>query len=353
MRSPTALALALAATLPACTQHHRETVPRVVVPTTAPRPAATSAPRPAVFHVAVTGDDTGVGTEATPWRTLGRGLAALAPGDTLVVHGGTYPERINLAATPAREDAPIHVRAADGERVVVAGLLWLQHPSWWTIEHINVTWARPNRRDEHMVKLEGGSSWRFTDAELWDARSFAAILVAGDVHNFLLARLYVHDTHPANGRNQDHLVYLNSGPGGGVVERCVLARSPNGRAIKLGPASRHDPAVEHVVVRYNTMVDNRGPSNVQLTGAASHNRIEHNLMVAPGAGRAAVTAFELTGRDNIVADNLAWLAPAVADQSAGIVDGGGNVIADPGLGDASSGYRPRAAAAAAYGASAP
>lgn len=316
---------------------------------------STTDPPERSHHVAPGGDDDGPGTSERPWETFGHALAQLRPGDELVVHGGEYRERIrDVDVTPGTPSAPITVRAAPAERAVVRGLLWLMNPSYWQIEGINVTWDDRNRSDEHMVKFSGGEGWSFTHAEVWDARSYAAILVAGDAARFRLAYLYVHDTHPANGRNEDHLVYLNSGTGGGVVERNILAGSPNGRAVKIGPGERDGPAVANVTVRYNTMFDNRGPSNVQLAWRSHDNRIERNVMVGAADGRHNVTGYELSGGRNTVADNIGWLSEGVVEDTAGLVDGTGNRHLDPRLADPRNGdFRALNRSARDYGRYAP
>jgi hypothetical protein len=43
-------------------------------------------------HVDPLGDDTGPGTAEKPWRTVQRAVDVLAPGETALVHGGTYPD---------------------------------------------------------------------------------------------------------------------------------------------------------------------------------------------------------------------------------------------------------------------
>ena len=254
----------------------------------------------------------------------------------------------------APSGAPVQVLAADGARPVVVGL-WLGGPSYWDIRGINVTWNNHNKSDQHMVKLTDGTGWRFGDAELWGAKSFAALLVDGQPKDFLLSGLYVHDTHPANDTNQDHLIYLNCGTGGGVLERSVLAHSANGRALKVGGADSGDDPVGNITVRYVTMVDNRGPSNVQLAYDTSNVTIENSILVGAGEGRANVTSFDLTGSGSVVRNSLGWDSTQLLDEVDGIDDGGGNLFLDPKL-TGSKGdqpYLPTEPKAAAYGRWAP
>ena len=307
------------------------------------------------YAVSPRGNDNADGSAERPWRTLGHALAQLEPGDRLTVGDGEHDEDVDLDVRPGRVDEPIQVVAAAGARPVVVGLLWLADLSYWDVRGINVTWDDSNRSDQHMVKLTDGTGWRFGDAELWGAKSFAALLVDGDPQEWLLSGLFVHDTHPANDTNQDHLIYLNSGTGGGVLERSVLAHSANGRALKIGAPSSGEGEVADIVIRYVTMVDNRGPSNVQLAYDTRDIVIEHSLMVGADEGRANVTTFDLDGEGNVVRNSLGWDSTALIDGSDGLQEAGGNVRLDPRLTGRNSEqpYRPTEPAAQAFGRWAP
>ncbi|MGI9595912.1 MAG: hypothetical protein ACR2QK_07115, partial [Acidimicrobiales bacterium] len=300
------------------------------------------------LHVAPTGRS-GDGSPGNPFGTLEAGLRAVGPGQTMVVHGGEYRERINLGSQLAvgRSDARITVTAAGGERPVVRGLLRLRGLRYWTIEGINVTWdAERNARNEHMVVFTDGSNWVYRNSEVWGARSYAGVLVGGDPVGWALRGLHIHDTHPSNDTNQDHLIYCNCGRGGGVIERNLLVGSTNGRAIKVGTVHDHNTSISNVTIRYNTMIDNTGPSNIQLSYRVSNVTIERNLLVGVKAGRANITTYRLAGTGNVARNNLGWRSDGVVQSDPGLIDGGGNTHSDPRL---QSGYRPGAAAAKGYG----
>jgi hypothetical protein len=80
-------------------------------------------PAGTVWHVsAEKGDDAGAGDQAKPFRTLARAVAALAPGDTLLVHDGVYEENVVLPAPQGERGEPgasIVVKAAPGEAPVL------------------------------------------------------------------------------------------------------------------------------------------------------------------------------------------------------------------------------------------
>jgi len=72
------------------------------------------------LHVATTGSDADAGDEAHPFLTIGHAAQLAMPGDTVIVHEGTYRERV----TPARggtASAPIVYRAAGGAAVSIKG----------------------------------------------------------------------------------------------------------------------------------------------------------------------------------------------------------------------------------------
>lgn len=321
-------------------------------PTTTEAAPPTTAPVDRRFHVAPSGSDDAPGTEDRPMATIAAAMERLRPGDTLIIQDGRYQEDIELdeELTPGTADDPIVVEAAPGARPVIQGRLALYDADYWQITGLSVTWSDRNDSKDHMVVFNGGVGFRFSDAELSGARSFSAIVVGEGSRDFRLDGLYVHDTQPSNDRNQDHLIYLASDAVGGTVERNLLVRSPNGRGVKLGPGDLDDTGAHRNVIRYNTFVANEGPSNIQLSGDSSGNEIYGNLFVRPGPGSEAVTAWRLTGSDNIVRDNAAWDTDAVLEREDGLVDGGGNVLLDPRFAAPDQDdYRPTNPAAARYG----
>ena len=77
----------------------------------------------ATWHVAggrPDASDDNPGTAQMPWKTISKAAALLQPGDTVIIHGGTYREYVHPArsGTPAQ---PITYQGATGEEVVVSG----------------------------------------------------------------------------------------------------------------------------------------------------------------------------------------------------------------------------------------
>jgi hypothetical protein len=72
--------------------------------------------------------DKAAGTESAPFRTISRAAELAQPGDTVLVHGGVYRERVS-PARGGEEGKPVLYQAAPGEEVVVRGSeVW--KPAW-------------------------------------------------------------------------------------------------------------------------------------------------------------------------------------------------------------------------------
>ena len=319
--------------------------------------AHSATPSGRTFYVSPKGADGGTGTRENPWRTLTKALPSLRPGDTLYVRGGTYPERIRgVAIQPATREKPITVAAFPGERPVLKGLLRLERPSYWTIDGLNVTWDdETGEAREHMVKIGNGVGWTFKNAEVWGARSFAAVLVyttrEGEPRDWRIAECTIRDTHPANKTNRDHLIYVNSGltGGNGVIERNVLYNATNGTGIKLGGPSASAPGVAGVTIRHNTIFN--CAQGVLVAWSSRNNQIYGNLIGGVRGNYGAIRGYELEGANNVARDNYAFAAKSVFLNDsgyAGVRDGGGNRLgADPRFEAAT--FRPGHPVVAPYG----
>lgn len=311
------------------------TVAPVVAPAPAPAPVAEPAPLPVVnapvYYVSPAGDDNADGSEANPWRTLTVSMKRLRAGDTLLVRGGAYRERVEVrgeSVPRGRQDARITVKAYPGEEPLVVGIFWVSNADYWTFDNIDVTWDTANTNtQEHMVRMYGGYGWIYQNSEIYGARSYAGFLVNGKSTGWLIANNYIHDTVPSNALSQDHLIYISDGSDG-IVERNLLVGSPNGRGVKLGNPEPGEVLPANVIVRYNTIV-NSGSGNIGVSYDAHDNQIYGNIMVNPGDIYYTVHAWYLTGANNVVRDNVAFGSKKGVTKSDGGLVNGGNLVADP------------------------
>lgn len=107
---------------------------------TTPPPGA-----PILWHVAATGDDGAPGTEAAPWKTIQHAADRVNPGETVIVHVGTYAGfRVGAAGTQAAPIAFIAdgVVTIDGASTTDQDAIHVEGASWIQIEGFSVTRAR-------------------------------------------------------------------------------------------------------------------------------------------------------------------------------------------------------------------
>ncbi len=72
------------------------------------------------YWVATDGNDAGAGTSGDPWASLQKAADAAVPGSTVFVRGGTYQQRVDVRVSGEPEH-PITIAAAPDEQVVLDG----------------------------------------------------------------------------------------------------------------------------------------------------------------------------------------------------------------------------------------
>lgn len=110
------------------------------------------------IHVSKTGSDSGADPQAGPYLTINKAASVAQPGDTVIVHAGTYREWVKPPRGGAGEDKRIVYRAAAGETVVVTGS---ERVTSWTREEGGLWRAKlPNsffgHYNPYALQLSGG-----------------------------------------------------------------------------------------------------------------------------------------------------------------------------------------------------
>ena len=73
------------------------------------------------FHVSVNGDDKNDGSSSKPFRTISAAVQVAQSGDVILVHAGTYRERVTPLRGGESDARRIVYQAAPGEKVVIKG----------------------------------------------------------------------------------------------------------------------------------------------------------------------------------------------------------------------------------------
>ena len=94
------------------------------------------------YHVSVNGNDRHKGTRKKPLRTISAAALLAMPGDTVLVHGGIYRERVNPPRGGISDEQRITYLAKQGEQVVITG----SEPvaGWEKLENDTWTVSLPN-----------------------------------------------------------------------------------------------------------------------------------------------------------------------------------------------------------------
>ena len=138
-------------------------------------------------HVAMTGDDSGDGSAASPLRTIQAAARRAMPGDVVTVHEGTYRERIDPPRGGESDQKRIVYQAASGGKVTLKGSElvkgWdkVEHDTWKVVlpdgffggfnpyaDLIRGDWFKGNGRQHHTGAVYLKGQWLIEAARLED-----------------------------------------------------------------------------------------------------------------------------------------------------------------------------------------
>ncbi|MBN1806808.1 MAG: right-handed parallel beta-helix repeat-containing protein [Sedimentisphaerales bacterium] len=95
------------------------------------------------YHVSASGgDDKNKGAAKTPFKTISRAARAAQPGDAIMVHAGTYRERVNPPRGGESDRQRIVYMASPGEEVIIKGSETIR--GWRKVQNDTWTVTIPN-----------------------------------------------------------------------------------------------------------------------------------------------------------------------------------------------------------------
>jgi RNA polymerase sigma factor (sigma-70 family) len=253
----------------------------------APQPAPLVSGRQS-YYVSTVGSDEQSGSAASPFRTLCKGVAALRPGDSLLIAEGTYEEALinNLPGGHSWENA-VTVAAIPGQRVVLkpkngefvlklrgAGFQYLIFDGLIfdgsSVSNAAVYISYNEKGTPHHIRLQ--------NCEICNSPRHG-VMIEGNPgawpdHNELL-NVRIHDNGTTD---MHHGIYIESSHN--LVEGCEIYRNA-GWGIHLYKDSREKEAASHNIIRGNRVHDNaragqRGPGIGVYCG--TNNVIVNNLV---------------------------------------------------------------------------
>jgi hypothetical protein len=179
-----------------------------------------------IYYVAVNGAEANTGAINAPFQTINTALSHAVPGDTIMVRGGTYYEKVVFPKSGIMGKS-ITVKAypgekpvIDGSKIIVSG--WMSLVTISNVRYIsldgfdicNLTSATFNtdpegiaiNGDSHDITIKNCNIYNIkSNASLSDWRSGHAILVIGNgataISNLVITGCTVHDTQTGTSEN--------------------------------------------------------------------------------------------------------------------------------------------------------
>lgn len=276
-----------------------------------PSPRATAATR--TLYVNPSGSDsTGTGSSGKPWKTIGKAVSQVQPGDLVLIGPGSYAETIVIDSVAGTADAPVIFRA-NGGQVMIDGTassrdaVFVTFSSYVTLDGISVRNApRAGVRvdnSQHVSVLNGvyanNGDWGiFTDFsddlliqgnETYGSIRQHGIYTSNSGDRPVIRGNRVHDNYAAG-------IHMNAdasqgGDGiisGALVEDNVIYNNGVG-----GGAGINMDGIVDSVVRNNLIYNNHasGIAVFQIDGAvcSQNDQFLNNTIVMPSDGRWPIT----------------------------------------------------------------
>ena len=250
------------------------------------------------FSVATTGNDSGPGTSAAPWRTLQRAANGVQAGDLVIVRAGTYAGfDLRISGTQAN---PIEFRAEAGVTVNTPNPVTINHginlegASWVVVQGFTVTgMPRAGIRAvlNHHVTMRGNT---LNANGYWGA--FTGF--SDDV--------LIENNEASNSVNEHGIYVSNSGDRPIIRHNHLWGNRANGVHMNGDISQGGDGIISGALVEGNVIHDNGtgGGSAVNGDGVQS-SRFQNNLIYGNHAG--GITLYQIDGGapsiNNVVAHN--------------------------------------------------
>jgi len=141
------------------------------------------------YYDATNGDDSAPGSLDQPWRTIQKAANTLAPGDTVLVRGGTYSEAINVGVSGSSASGPVTFQAYPGETAIVDGTGLIVPPSDYAAGLFQVT-------DRSFIAIQGFEIRNYQTNSTFLVP--AGIGITGASHDITVLSNRVHDIANTN-----------------------------------------------------------------------------------------------------------------------------------------------------------
>jgi hypothetical protein len=249
----------------------------------------------------------------------------LQPGDTLILHGGTYTQTCRRAITVNGTVAnPIIIQAADGEiplltRPAGAGNSYSQN----NLEIVNSSYLIIRglrfRGGDIAVRFIGGHHITFEDNEVYESANNALALNSGNTDAFILRRNHIHHTgllDSALGTTEGEGLYVGCNSASCIASNHLIENNyihdlrgtsgggNDGIEVKVGS---HSNVIRDNVI-HNTTIGTRYPCIFVYGGGVAQNIVEGNAVW--NCGEAIQVVSDAIVRNNLILNSDVGLTAA-------------------------------------------
>ncbi|HLT30409.1 MAG TPA: right-handed parallel beta-helix repeat-containing protein [Myxococcaceae bacterium] len=219
-----------------------------------------------LWYVSTSGNDSAsdAGTEARPLRTIARAISLVRPGEAVIIREGVYPERLRIEERDGTADAPITVRAAPGETVVLRGRSGGDSASRNVIDVRRAHWHFDGltldlNGDPAFAILwrEGGNHGVLRNSVAKNGTAGAGVNVAHGASNILIENNRIHNFSKPS--DDSHGVFVQPRSSRVIVRRNVI-HDNSGDAVQCigseGGAAESGTPFDDLLIEDNVLHDN-------------------------------------------------------------------------------------------------
>lgn len=282
-------------------------------------------------YVAPDGNDRGPGSSSAPWRTAGRLVRGLRPGDVGCLGAGTYREDVTLGTQR------ITLRARPGQTARLEGRLWVRRGANG-VRVLGLVLDGRNARGLPSPTVNAADAQFVGNVVTTNHRGICFLLGSpgwGRATRTVIRQNRIHGCGRLPRTNREHGIYVSEADDTRIIDNVLYDNAD--RAIQLYPDARRTLVQGNIIDSNGEGVIFSGAENT----ASRDNLIRGNVISRPQV-RAAVESWYSAGTpqgvgNRVVGNCLFGDGRPAVDRSGGGFEVGRNVLADPGFRDAAHG----------------
>jgi hypothetical protein len=267
----------------------------IVAAGVADSPAATSCDKVA----APSGSDSAAGSAAAPYRTAGKLVDSLQPGQTGCLRAAVYEQNVAIGRGGSA-GSPITLSSYPGERATLRGRLRVKDSAnYVTIEDLDLDGRNP--ADTLPSPSVYGDDVVFRGNDVTNHHTGICFLIGsndfGRAVRVTIERNRIHDCGVLPAQNHHHGIYIEHADNTKVVENWIYDNADRG--VQMFP----DSQAAYIA---NNVIDGNG-QGVSYARESANNVVEHNV-ISNSVLRWNIEDWELTGGGNVARLNCVWTA---------------------------------------------